>query len=358
MLEGTPALERSGTPATHGACFQYVANETRCIISSRSVGKYATSLLLESYATKGFHNKAKSCDWGPMAGFVLADPAFTKRGTDAQAMATQTGDLKKALGYGAGKTPVYITDRRRLELRERLGCLGAPEAGSNINTQVHTCKGKKFVLTRAFDQGTIDGYQLWGVNYAAGTEMYDSDMKRTVATAVTPVLSMVDPACPNILKGTPRSATTGDYDLFAIFPPYKGLEKFSKQKDARPVVGSSQFPLKPREFVGEDEHMGNITARGRMIKDKINARVIGSAGYSGGNVVHHSDEAGRPFVNEIDFPWIAWIPQKGDAVLVQNTTEFKEFITRYCLGKYYVTINPGWRAALGIGWSMGGHHTV
>jgi hypothetical protein len=31
------------------------------MIASRAVGKYATGLILEGYASKGFHNKANSC---------------------------------------------------------------------------------------------------------------------------------------------------------------------------------------------------------------------------------------------------------------------------------------------------------
>jgi len=78
MLRGRVAIGETGMPISHGEVFQRVANQTRCVIASRAVGKWATGLLLESYATKGFHNKAKSCPWGPMAGFVMADPRFTK----------------------------------------------------------------------------------------------------------------------------------------------------------------------------------------------------------------------------------------------------------------------------------------
>lgn len=78
MVRGDRAYELTGIPVRHGEVLQNVPDQTNCMISSRAVGKYATGLILESCASKGFHNKAKSRNWGPMAGFVLADPRFTK----------------------------------------------------------------------------------------------------------------------------------------------------------------------------------------------------------------------------------------------------------------------------------------
>ena len=69
MVRGDEAYALTGIPSSHGEVFQATADATRCMISSRAVGKYATGLIMESYASKGFHNKAKSCNWGPMAGF-------------------------------------------------------------------------------------------------------------------------------------------------------------------------------------------------------------------------------------------------------------------------------------------------
>jgi hypothetical protein len=80
MLRGIEACIETGIPETHADAFQEVANREKCMIASRAVGKYATGLILEGYSSKGFHNKAKSCNWGPMAGFVLTDARFTKAG--------------------------------------------------------------------------------------------------------------------------------------------------------------------------------------------------------------------------------------------------------------------------------------
>jgi len=356
MLTGAAALQKTGMPQSHAACFQAVANKTRCVVSSRAVGVYATGLLLESYATKGFHNKAKSCDWGPMAGFVLADPTFTKRGTSLDAMGAQAADLQKALHHGGGEIPIYITDRRRGELERVLNCLGAPEGGSNINQKVYTCKGKKFMLMRALDAPGSEGQQLWSVCYAPGTEMWTSKLSHSTASKPTPVMAMVDPLCPNDVRRTYRAATTGDYDLFAIFPPAEGAGTFNKKQDARPVAGSDRFVVPMSAYKAEDPHMGNITQRGKKIKDLLNERIKTDTGYRGGNCVHHSDEAGRPCVNAVDYPFIAFVPSKPQPWCVQNDAEFILFIRTVLKFDYYVTFNPGWHKPLGIKVSPGGSY--
>jgi hypothetical protein len=344
LLWGAEVYQKSGMPEQHAACFQWVANETRCIISCRSVGKYATQLLIESYATKGFHNKAKSCDWGPMAGFVLCDPTFSKRGTDDTSLSAQCADLKKAFAYGATRTGLYITERRLWELANRLGCLMTRVQWDNPHERTYVCRGKKFVVIRAPGKEGIRGQGLWSVNYAPGTEMYDCNMARTVATKITPVEAMVDPDCPTNLKGSPRSASTGDYDLFAIWP-----EKFAKALDSRPSLDTTaRKKLPPDTAWRQVRDMGTITQRGIKIKDMLNQRVRSHGRYFGGDVVRHGDEAGRPSVIGIDFPWIAFVPKATAPFLIQHTMQFQGFVYTHASLRYHLVMNPGWRAALGM----------
>ena len=342
--DGLTAYLKSGMPGHHGACFQSVANETQCIISCRSVGKYATQLLIESYATKGFHIKAKTCDWGPMAGFVLTDPTFSKRGISDEAVSTQAADLGKAFDRGATKTPLYVTDLRLWELSNRLGCLMTQVRWEKPDERTYTAGGKKFVVRRAPEKTGILGQGLWSVNYAPGTEMVDHKLVRTVATKITPVEAMVDPGCPRTLRGSPQSAATGDYDLFAIWP-----QKPAKELDARPSpkpIADKKLP--PDTTQRRIRDMGNITLRGMQIKDMLNHRIRGFGRYSGGDVVHHSDEAGRPAIHHIDFPWIGFVPKATAPFLIQNTWEFRGFLYTHALLRYRVELNPGWYAALGI----------
>jgi len=79
MNEGAAAREEAGFLATHADAFLEVANEHNSIIMSRAPGKFTPGLISEGYASKGFHNKAKSCNWGPMAG-LKGKPAIHDNG--------------------------------------------------------------------------------------------------------------------------------------------------------------------------------------------------------------------------------------------------------------------------------------
>jgi hypothetical protein len=50
------------------------------VVLTRVPGTAATGLIADGYALKSFFVHAKSCDWGPMAGFVAFLPALNKKG--------------------------------------------------------------------------------------------------------------------------------------------------------------------------------------------------------------------------------------------------------------------------------------
>ena len=69
-----------GMPDSHAAMFKQIAMMKSCVIMSRATGPTCKQLLEQGYDTKGFRIHGKSCDWGPMAGFVLRDPRLNKSG--------------------------------------------------------------------------------------------------------------------------------------------------------------------------------------------------------------------------------------------------------------------------------------
>lgn len=356
MIHGLSAILRTGMPEPHGRVFQAVADHTECVIISREVGRWATGLLLEGYATKGFHNKAKSCPWGPMAGFVMADPRFTKNPDTA----SQRGDLQKAVKSGGGEIHLHITDERRRDLEGPLGRM--VRSGGNINEMVYSATSPagsvmRFVLRREMNGPGARGKILWAVFYAPGEVRLSNDLKsanRSDGKTLLPVMAMVDPACPGRVRGTYRAATTGDYDLWAVFPNRSSYDR--ADADKRMVPDSDRFRQGIKAYIAnEDEHRGNLTPRIASIRALINSGVAAS-GYTGGDVVHHSDEAGRPMVSSIDFPCIAFTPGK-PATLVENTNDLKLFLAALSFD-YVLGLNPGWHRQLGIGVSQGGSYEV
>lgn len=353
------ASELSGMPLSHAQSFQQVANSLQCMIASRSVGIYATGLILENYASKGFHVKTKSCNWGPMAGFVLSDPRFSKKG--AAGVRSQREATHKALAGGATEIPVYITDRRRNEL-ERMGCM--TRCGGNINAMVYSANSKgssspmKFVLERKMDGVPgARGLQMWSVCYARGeTAMPSSVTAPTRAGAhgaLLPVMALVDPNCHPNARGTYRAAMTGDYDLWGIWPA--AAQYSPRGLDRRPVPESDRRPLPYKAFSAEDPELGNITGRGILVKNRLNTAIRGT-GYNGGNMVHHSDETGRPQVFEVEMEFIAFIPgQDGQARFVKTMSDYRALV-KECVASYSISLNGAWQQALGFGASKGGNY--
>lgn len=360
LLTGDAALAATGTLNAHSDVFQAIANESKCVISSRAVGKYATGLLRDGYATKGFHNKAKSCNWGPMAGFVLSDPRFTKRGDSRDAMEEQRRDVFKAFKEGAGEVPVFITESRRVDLmRPPLNTM-RPAWEVDYNNHYYFANspsGKLFLfhLERSDKAPGAYGKPMWAVQYAYTEVAMPGKLQAAIKSkdlSFLPVTAIVDIATRPSATGTYLSATTGDYDLFAVFPKRGSYDR--KNADKRSVPGSDRFKQPIKEFIEhEDKHVGNITPRIAKLALQINAR----ANHPGGNIVHHSDEAGRPMVNDIDFPFIAWVPGRMQPYSAQNVSDFKQFIAEL-KNEYVLAMNPGWLKHLGIGVSAGGSYEV
>lgn len=353
MIKNTlAACEKSGMPLAHAKCFQRVANETNCVIASRSVGKYATGLILENYTSKGFHVKAKSCNWGPMAGFVLSDPRFTKRGASPAARESQRKDVHAAVfAEHAGEMQVFISDERRKDL-ERMGCMR--RAGGTINEMVYEAESPDhnsmhFVLRRVMEGPGARGVQLWAVFYGAGETALPATplaANRPVGGNLLPVMALVDPHCAPEVQNTYRAAMTGDYDLWAVFPPTAQFQP--RGIDQRPVPSSDRFAV-PMSTFGqyEDPHMGNITARLAEIKNRLNA-AIHAAGYTGGEMVHHGDEAGRPSVTAVELEFIAFVPGEAEARFVENRNDLAQFMREALVRGYHITLNPGWQRQLGF----------
>ncbi|MGJ8639089.1 MAG: anthrax toxin-like adenylyl cyclase domain-containing protein [Opitutaceae bacterium] len=356
MITGISAITLTGMPESHGRAFQEAANQAKCVIASREVGKWATGLLLEGYATKGFHNKAKSCPWGPMAGFVMADPRFSKNSD----IAGQRGGLQKAIASGGGETPLYITEERRKDLEGPLARI--TRSGGTNDEIVYTSPGPtgalmKFVLRRTNNAPGADGKVLWAVLYEGGEVRLSNNLtspNQSGGDNLMPVMAMVDPGCSGAIRSTYRAATTGDYDLWAVFPQRKDYSRSGADK--RMVPGSDRFKEGIKAYIDhEDKNTGNMTPRIASICQDLNARVR-AAGYTGGDVVHHSDEAGRPMVSDIDFPFVAFIPDR-PAVCVQDVCELKEFLASLSF-EFVLSLNPGWHQQLGIGVSAGGSYEV
>src|SRR5688572_26167576 len=86
------ACEKTGFVSAHASACELVAKQMDCIILFREPGAMASGLIEEHYCMKGFRIDTKSCNWGPMSGFVCVDPRLTKDAAYSQRNAGWTAE--------------------------------------------------------------------------------------------------------------------------------------------------------------------------------------------------------------------------------------------------------------------------
>src|SRR5262249_38049189 len=118
-----------------------------------------------------------------------------------------------------------------------------------------------FVLQRAQNVPGSNGAVMWSVNYAYSegrVGFTDPDAtEKTRDSNYLPVLAMRDPIC-NIPASDYRSATTGDYDLFAIFARARRYDPAGRDRRMVAHAMLEQNIKDKLQHTGEDEHLGNM----------------------------------------------------------------------------------------------------
>jgi hypothetical protein len=338
MKLGIDACILTGIPTLHAEGFQEVADATGNVILSRAVGKYATGLILEGYASKGFHNKAKSSNWGPMAGFVLADPRFTKVGGTAQGVQEQKKALLHAVAEHAIGVPLFISENRRHWLCQNFLMNTITKNADSHLVRSSSPWGLRLDFKLLRERPMHARGDMWGVYYSR-PERHGAE-----ASSFSRVMAMRDPQC-EIHPSDYRAATTGDYDLFAV---WSKKQQYSPDAGDRRMVSNAILESNIRKNLadtGEDKHLGNITPRIRELRDRLN-KAFKIRGYTGGNMVHHSDEGGRPFVKDIDLPVFAVVPGRLEPFALEDVADLRQFITAELNGDYAPVFSPGWMREL------------
>ncbi|MGL1936781.1 MAG: CyaA/EF/ExoY family adenylyl cyclase toxin [Fibrobacterales bacterium] len=116
MLKNATARRRAGITYSNAQMIKKAANYYHSIIMIRCVSGDNISLNKALYETKGYHIKAKSCNFGPMKEFVAANPKFSKLSFSQGGYKKQKKLLENSADCGAGTTELYISWARIKEL--------------------------------------------------------------------------------------------------------------------------------------------------------------------------------------------------------------------------------------------------
>jgi len=177
----------TGFPENHITVLQQVATTLNTVISFRSAGSAATGLIEENYGMKGFRIDTKSCDWGPMCGFVCADPRLTKERTAEKSYVHDNAEWTHEAMEGKINTKYFALNttpiaqatgpltRAQTNWR-KLATLAKAAAGWNASftplaisaTRVAWLISQKIITPQSGDANT--GYSGYSVKYLGSTD--------------------------------------------------------------------------------------------------------------------------------------------------------------------------------------------
>ncbi|MDB5870607.1 MAG: hypothetical protein JWQ07_49 [Ramlibacter sp.] len=403
MRHDAGAYTLTGIPARHGAAMQQVADRMKHGILLRSVGSHCTRLLEEGYAAKGFRIDTKSCDWGPMRGFVCVDPRLSKGGRSKETANRNftaealTGSVRHdAIGgldvqrdalWTAGCKPIVISAARLQELRNG-GHLNVQNSSLGILTGVNGDAKAEIMLpwrllpvrvcrqSAAFravcPDAPVDGYGLFvdddsPLNFV---QEYPGGATPIRVMGFEAILGLINPGTEDYGY---RACVTGDYDLFAVWAPAEQAQGHTHNRPSAVDLTLARLALGPgnhgivqasrnsdwdHRFVdrfrgSENAHhhqhyqLGNITRRINLIKTQLNTTLQSVGGYTGGALVHHSDEVGNPSPGLKktlleSMPLLAFIPGSPQVFGVENTLDFKNLVRIGQAADLVPDLRPEW----------------
>jgi len=366
----------AGFHPRHVESFKQVCIESRMVIASRELNPLCTDLMMEGYAAKGFHIKAKTCDWGPMAGFVALDPHFTKA---SQSLTKQEAAVFQAVAAGVRAVPLVISSSRLSALFargviERAASRAAgPTAASVVEV---TARQHGAAEPRSFFLAPTEGASKWSIGYRPDAPLPPALARACIATGSTagraaldalaaagcePVFGLTNPRAGNELARD-TDAVCGDYDLWCVFPhtslasPGVNDRAMPRATFVSPKIGGAVRQLAHQAalvFANDaergriaagmgDPHLGNISFAVDRIRRRLNAVCR-----PGNDVVMHGDYGGFA-LGEIDYPLIFFIPhaasgfRRAEHRVATCLPELQRLLRDIRRDGFRVEANPAW----------------
>lgn len=380
MITGTAAAcALTGFVPRHADAVVDVAKRLNTAILFREPGLAAQSLIADSYAMKGFRIDTKSCNWGPMRGFVCVDPRLSKANADGGSYAAKNEkwthealageivekffgkvDAAESADWRADVMPIVISKARLDELAK----------GGHIQPQLHQGGGGahyysgvarqtfggvavalpwRLMPTRGATNRWLSGpvgaysgdYYVLCIEPKQGfTQLLPADLAEPVLfRGYHTVLGMCNPGSKHLGF---KACVTADYDLFAIWP-HGGDAGDARHRLVAEIqahasgAAAARLPMGVARMPGVDDRLqarnhrehfryGDVSARVMQIKTMANTAII-AAGYQGGNAIHHNDEQGNMALAKGSLaeclPVLACVPWRSPGVIaVTSAADF------------------------------------
>ncbi|SFA81553.1 anthrax toxin-like adenylyl cyclase domain-containing protein [Pseudomonas sp. NFPP24] len=339
--------EQTGIVPSHLVPLQNIAAATNSIIGVRPVETVATGLIAAGHPTKDFHIKGKSANWGPQAGLICTNQAFSKLEKfkeDAPAKVTSANEQIQACirdGHAVA-VPLEISGERIGELI-KLGHI------AQLATRPHE------EALRFSAQGPSQ-------------QQYAFEGRRTSASEDSYLITHKGVPVEVLAKHVGGKALTADYDLHMVAPhisdfgpqdtipvPDVAHSVFTQRIDSyrhrHPVDGCFQLPealradyeSAARFYQKEDPDLGNATPRIKQMIALINHQLVGN----GERVVHHNADSGSPATDvEANYPATFFLPVRlgrfDEICMINDSRDMAELVKTAKDSGYHAPVNPLW----------------
>jgi hypothetical protein len=329
---------QTGIVSSHLDPLQHIAAATNSIIGIRPVESVATGLIEAGHPTKDFHIKGKSANWGPQAGLICTDQAFSK--------------LENAPGKIAG------ANAQILDCIEQGHTVPIPLKLSSHRLNELVKSGHITELAAKGGEGTL---QLSA--RGPSQQLYTFQARPASPADDTYFITHQGKPLEVLAKQIEGKALTADYDLYMIAPH---LSDFGFRDKLRvPDVAHSVFKERVGRYLQvpqalradfesaahfyrkEHPDLGNTTPRIEQMIGTINRALVGGAE----PVVHHNADSGSPATDAAaNYPATIFLPKKlgrfDEISIVHDSKEMAELIKTAKDSGYHVPLNPLWEKEL------------
>jgi hypothetical protein len=399
MKEGNKAAcDLTGFVLEHAAACVSVANRVNCVILFREPGTSAQGLIAEGYAMKGFRIDAKSCNWGPMKGFVCVDPRLSKRTAEGGSYAAKNlkwteesldkhGHIntrffampseEERRGWVADTMPIVLSRERIDSLGltgqwDSLGHLVGRSSQTFTNGDETVTLPWRLVPVRGAQSSwlhgaTDDHYVLCVDPSRTFRQLYPAGAEMVPFVGFETILGQCNP---NTKDRGFKACVTADYDLFSIWPSeddamaarhFAGGALGTENGQGRTMPGGVPRTIDVDTRLTHQGHMehyryGNVSPRILTVKVMLNTAIM-AAGYAGGNAIHHNDECGNFALAKGSLaeclPLIAFVPpvagKAGGTKGVETVEDFGRLVREARAGGFKVVAKPEWLTQAGVG---------
>ncbi|CRM31355.1 Calmodulin-sensitive adenylate cyclase precursor [Pseudomonas sp. 37 R 15] len=330
--------KQTGIVSSHLEPLQQIAATTNSIIGIRPVESVATGLIEAGHPTKDFHIKGKSANWGPQAGLICTDQAFSKLESAPEKVAKANAQILECVERRhAVPIPLKLSSHRLNEL-VNLGHITELAATGEEGTLKLSAQGPS---------GQRYTFQARSVSPDADTYLITHQGKPLEVLA----------------KQAEGKPLTADYDLHMVAPhlsDYGAQDKLPVPDVAHSVFKErinayKQVPEELRAdfasaanfYKKEDADLGNATPRIREMIGIINQTLVGDAE----RVVHHNADSGSPATEvAANYPATFFLPSKlgrfDEISIIHDSREMAELIKTAKDSGFHVPLNPLWENEL------------